>query len=141
MECSTKLEKLDESLFNLLCEVLFIPDLPKKEQINYITLFYSKSEIQEKLDLCKEQYATIIKLNELDETLFDILCGTISILELSKEDKIEYLRNNYSKSEIDNLSLGLIVRLIRSRSLLTKTVFEYSRLLFRREERNLYLLS
>ena len=61
------------------------------------------SEIKDKLNLIKEKYETISKLKDLDETIFDILCDNLSISELSKEDKIDYLLNNYSRLEIDEL--------------------------------------
>ena len=126
LECSSRLEKLDDISFNLLCECLSVPDLSKKEQINYITLFYSKAEINEKFDIVKEQYEIINKLKQLDNKIFEILCNSISIVEFSKKEKIEYLRINFSKSEIDKLIENAEIKLKYINKLDSLNEFEFN---------------
>ena len=101
-EIIIKLSALDDTIFDILCEGISIFELSKGDRIDYIIDNYSKSEIDDLVAKAETQFEYILKLDSLNEIEFNLLSDILSIPFESKEDKINYIINNYGTDLIDS---------------------------------------
>ena len=111
---SKELEELDDYVFNNLSKILNVPDgLSKVEKCDYIVSYYTKLEISTNIRKSQNRFKEFSRLKDLDGKLFDYSSFILmnesddskeicQFNKLLKEEKTDYLLDNYTATQIND---------------------------------------
>ena len=94
------LDGLDESMFNFLCNSFDIKEGNKQDKIYYL-LFNDIGDIYLEMFRFESKQKDKVKISKLDDFVFNQICKYFEVSGDDKDEKINYLLQNYPQSDIE----------------------------------------